>query len=296
MNRTLSKEHIEYLCELIEIIKNDHTLFLGLRSGYISIYYRGGCILKVSISSNGYKAIFDNDYDKKGDQIILKDDNVNDWIEKLPVLKGKMDKYFSEKNKNEREIQQHIARENNRSVVSNDSEYFIADIEYATEKAKIKNKNARFDMLGVQWLASKRKDGTSCIPTFIEVKYGDGAIDGNAGIFEHLEDLEGFLSVDENKEEVFKDIEEMFEQMRDLELIDFSKSGNKNKVTINKNAKPQVIILLANTNPRGTKLKNEIEKLKDYKNFDLKFAQSSLMGYGLYSNCMLSLEQLKELY
>ncbi|OHB78940.1 MAG: hypothetical protein A2Z25_21430 [Planctomycetes bacterium RBG_16_55_9] len=53
------------------------------------------------------------------------------WIESFPCLKEIMDFYFSEHPKPEREFQQLIARENNDSTISNESEYFISDVEVA---------------------------------------------------------------------------------------------------------------------------------------------------------------------
>ena len=59
-----------------------------------------------------------------------------------------MDYHFSVKWKLEREFQQLVARENNRSAISNQTEYFITDIELADEQS-------RFDMLALKWRARR---------------------------------------------------------------------------------------------------------------------------------------------
>jgi hypothetical protein len=54
----------------------------------------------------------------------------------------------------------------NLSSISNETEYFISDIELADPSI-----GARFDMLAVRWLASDRKDGNHCKAVLIEMKY-----------------------------------------------------------------------------------------------------------------------------
>ena len=67
-----------------------------------------------------------------------------------------MDEYFALKGKAKREFQQLIVRENNYSSISNETEYFITDIEVTEPGA------ARFDMMAICWPASQRKNGSKC--------------------------------------------------------------------------------------------------------------------------------------
>ena len=90
--------------------------------------------------------------------------------------------------KAEREFQQLIARENNCSTISNETEYFVTDIEFADSSV-----GARFDLLAVRWLASQRRNISKCRPALIELKYGDGALGGSAGLIKHLEDVSRIL-------------------------------------------------------------------------------------------------------
>jgi hypothetical protein len=52
---------------ILERTKQDHTLMVSIREGYINIYYRGGNILRVKEHHSGsYNAFFDNEYNKYG--------------------------------------------------------------------------------------------------------------------------------------------------------------------------------------------------------------------------------------
>jgi len=99
-----------------------------------------------------------------------------------------MDEYFSIHGKAEREFQQLIARENNNSAISNESEYFISDIEVAKP-------NARFDIMAICWLADQRKNGNKCKAALIEMKYGDSALTGSASLLKHLKDMENWSQI-----------------------------------------------------------------------------------------------------
>jgi len=110
------------------------------------------------------------------------------WVELLPFLKQAMDEYFSKYGKCEREFQQLVARENNNSVIANDTDYYITDIEYTSSESI----NSRFDLVGIKWESSStnRKKADNCHLVFIEMKYCDNAIGGSAGIKKHLVDIE----------------------------------------------------------------------------------------------------------
>jgi len=63
-----------------------------------------------------------------------------------------MDEYFAGGSKTtEREFQQLVARENNKSSISNETEYFVSDIEVTVPRL------ASFDIVAIRWLASERK-------------------------------------------------------------------------------------------------------------------------------------------
>ncbi len=276
---------------LLETVKRDDTLCLEIREGYINIYYRGGNICKVSQEDKGYQFFFDMKYTEKYKEEVpelLKSGNVEEIIKNIPILKNEMDSYFSKHAKLEREFQQLILRENNCTSISGDTDYYIVDIEYANRANK-----SRFDMVATKWLSTSkdRKKPTDLKLAFIEVKYGDGALTGSAGIQKHIKDLYKFLRGEEKA--IYEEAEKVINQKIELGLI----YKIDKKITVSKE-KPEIILLCANHKPVKTALKREIKEVMQTSEYqelkemcDLKLATSSLMGYGLYNECMLSFEK-----
>ena len=171
------------LSPLLGLVKKDHTLEMELRGGYVEIYYRGGLLYKIKNKGNSnYEITYTKKYilvkNAQGSGVI---NSVADAESEVAKYKHNMDLYFSKYPKLEKEFQQIIVRENNLSgAVSHATDYFILDIEYASM-------GARFDMLAVKWVStgSKRKNTENLPIAFIEVKYGDGAVTGQASIGKH---------------------------------------------------------------------------------------------------------------
>jgi hypothetical protein len=285
----------------LERVQLDNTLMLFIRNNYVNVYYRGGNLLRLTRKTDHvYNAFFDPRYNKS--DIILPDlpttlrepKDVITWRTAFPTLKQIMDISFSKNSKPEREFQQLIARENNCSTISNETEYFITDIEFSDS-----NLRARFDLLAIKWLASDRKHGHICKPALIEMKYGDNALSGTAGIFEHLRDLNEFLSDSSRYQVLQQTMETQFDQLDELELVLYKHPTNKIKVSLDGSVKPEVLIVIANHNPRSSKLRTILDdpRIKKYENsphFDLKFFVANFAGYGFHSDCMLSLNGIKK--
>ena len=275
MSRKLNAEFLKdlqqgKLAELTRKVRKDDTLMVALRGKSINIYYRGGSILRVEQTGSDYIAHFDGNYAKGGSipylpPVISTPEHSNEWISALPALKELMNCYFSAHAKSEREFQQLVAWENNRSPISNSTEYFITDIEYADV-----SHNARLDMLGVKWLSRNRKSGSTCTPVFVEMKYGIGAYDGDAGIGKHIDDLQSILGNPVKVGELSETIADQFNQLAALDLITFNRSAAVEKVSVS--GRPEVIFLLANHNPRSRKLLNIVRSIEEPKNFDLRFS------------------------
>lgn len=286
---------------ILKRVQMDETLFLALRGGYINIYYRGGNLIKITEQVGSFLGDFDSNYicsdnvDLKAKidelrKIKLDSKGVKAWLDAIPSLKLAIDLSMGNGNdKHEREFQQLVARENNSSGISNETEYFIADIEYA-----IPELGARFDLLAIRWLANKRRNGSNCRLALIEMKYGDNALDGKSGLTEHLEHIQTFLSDPDAKSSLLHEMQDVFGQMRQLGLIRFGKSDNLHKVEIDQEASPEIIILLANHNPRSTKLMTILDEISEPKDFDLRFFVASFAGYGMHSHNIFSLDKLKE--
>ena len=291
-----------FLWPILQRVKQDHTLMLSIRQDYVNIYYRGGNILRLKEHrNNSYKAFFDKKYDKSGVMrvdlpgIIKSQDEARTWVNSLQELKGIMDIYFSKHGKSEREFQQLLARENNFSRNASESEYFVADIEFADSTIR-----ARFDILALRWLVSQRKSTNNFRPALIEMKYGDGALDGNAGVIKHLQDIDALISNDDAYKALLKTMEMQFNQLDDLGLLYFERCKGWTEIKLTAQEKPEVIFVLANHNPRSSRLHSilndpKIDAYDHSPNFDLRFYVASFAGYALHAECMVSLTQFREL-
>lgn len=300
-----------FLAPILERVKTDHTLMLAIRGGYINIYYRGGNLLKLSKARNArrYEPFFDKKYinpDNAGLQawvgdnaqsLTSKDDAIR-WVEKFCELKQEMDIFLAKNNKDEREFQQLIVRENNFSRLANETEYFFTDIEYTSPRGSdadaspLAGKGFRFDMLGVEWLASERKHAKAgqCRPVIVEVKYGDNALGGSAGLTKHLQDIRGFL--DTSRNELVDTLNDQLTQLQQLELLGIRENAMQLRATLEK--RPLVIFVIANSNPRSDKLRAQVAELgllmgNDDPGFDVVFFVANFAGYAMHSDSLLDL-------
>jgi hypothetical protein len=288
---------------ILDLVKRDDTLCLKIRNDGFNIYYRGGSILKLENKKGLFYSNFDTAYFKTIQasrkelistslpKLIKSISESKKWVELIPFLKQAMDEYFAKYAKSEREFQQLVARENNSSIISNDTDYFITDIEYTSSDSR----NCRFDLIGIKWesSASNRKKKDNCRLVLIEMKYGDNAIGGKAGIKKHLKDVDQFCGNEIQLKVLEAETLKCFEQLRELDLVRFGKNDNHNKITTFKNEKPEFILLLANHKPVKSKLEIELKDIKELDHADLKIATASFMGYGLYDKNMISLKKFK---
>jgi hypothetical protein len=305
--RTLSTEFVDdlrsstgILHPILERARQDDTLMIAIRSNYINVYYRGGSILRLTEQSeHSYQASFDEGYFAAGQSISLPSaintqDEARSWVESFQALKLAMDCHFSASAKSEREFQQLVARENNKSTISNESEYFIADIEFADTDI-----GAKFDMLAIRWLAKQRTNGSNCRATLIEMKYGDGALGGTSGLLKHLKDFDDFIASNRYPS-LLRTMESQFNLLDQLDLLKFNRCSNQTEAKLNVNDKPEVVFILANHNPRSSKLKTIIESPEMTKygfsdKYDLRFYVSSFAGYAMHADCMLPLDKFRTL-
>jgi len=270
---------------LLNAVINDDTLDLEIRDNYINIYYRGGNLYQVELIKGCYEFSFDRNYCnhiiKIGSTSIDFDElkSVEDYIDAIPLIKREMDYWFHENPKTEREYQQNISRENNRSAVARDTDYFIADIEYANTE-----NGSRFDLVGIKWLSTSAARRNHSSPTLVlmEFKFGDNAITGTAGIIKHFQDMDKFFKSGKI-DLLYSEVEGLFNQKLELGLV----TGAKGSIKIKTSEKPEFLILCANHKPRKTAFVRELKSalvacpnILDYVN--VKIASASHIGYGLY--------------
>lgn len=282
------------LNRILEAVKADETLCLEIRNNFINIYYRGGNIMKITEDKERYTAEFDTNYivnkgnmPKLSFKKPLNFGDVTNWLSAIPFLKHQMD--ISGKLKKEREFQQLLLRENNFKGTAKGTDYFICDIEYDNSA------DARFDLVAAYWPSSstERKNNKNVGLAFIEMKYMDGALKDEAGIIDHILKLKKYL---EHTDLGFleEEMKVVFYQKQYLELID-----NQKHIEQFSDRKPEYIFVFANHDPDSKILYDELQKVKTIASdlpFDLKFATSNFMGYGLYKQNIYGLDDFMKVF
>jgi len=277
-----------FLQPVLNLIKLDSTLCLEIRKSYVNIYYRGGNILKIEEKDDSFNAWFDRKYldenttrvPKNLPFLLVSPEDVKKWSDVIPFLKHEMDLWFGAHPKNEREFQQLMLWENNIGNSAKSTDYFICDIEYA-------NLNRRFDLIAVHWpsSAAERKNNIGLGLAFIEMKYLDNSLTGNAGLKKHIEDINRFIGEHENLSNIKDEMKTVFNQKLELGLI-----NNQKPIENFSDDKPEYILALVNHDPASSILKTELQTLPPCPNVELKFAASSFMGYGLYDQNIFALD------
>lgn len=291
--RTISKEMMEdflsgELSLLLSAVQNDDTLCMELRGSSANIYYRGGSLFKITENKgkdgDNYQIEFDSGYG------IENNPSIEEAADQIPKYKQAMDVWFHKNPKDEREFQQFIIRTNNRNKrISNATDYYIADMEYAETNGM----NARFDMVALKWRSTSWERKKLEIPSlaFIELKYGDCALDsGSAGMKKHLDDLQDFISRSGNLSSFTKDMTEVFRQKCKLGLVE-GLQENQYHLTISPD-NPEVIFIFAEHDPASRILKRVLNDIDpdDY-SFPISIASASMMGCGLYEDCMWTIKE-----
>ena len=296
--RVLSSAFIQDLLDgklsaFLRHVQQDDTLCLEIRQDYINIYYRGGSLFRIAPAGAEYSVSFDMNYASARADLLkhIPPSDYAQWVNAIPLLKAEMDAWFYRHAKSEREYQQIVLRENNHGGISADTDYYMADIEYANTENE-----SRFDLIGIKWPSTSmsRKRADDIRLAFFEMKYGDGAHAGVAGIVKHFEDLYRFVTDSQKLETVRIEAESQINQKVQLGLI-----PSITKVVHISHAKPEFILLMANHKPVKSAMHRELQRVVDWPCYgdlcahvDIKLATASFLGYGLYEACMKDLEEV----
>lgn len=287
---------------LLTQVQQDDSLSLFIRKNYINIYFRGGNLLKLSENKDNYVVGFNKNYDPEKSYIneipetLDNKEKVTRLIDMLPRMKQLIDKHRTAHPKMEREFQQLVVRENNYSKISNETDYFIIDIE-----ADYRN-IGRFDFVACKWPRDKRKNDDVQL-VLMEMKYGNGALKGTAGLVEHVKAVEKLLSDPQKTETLRETAQAQLRQLNELRLLKHTRPERR-KFKISSDLKPELILLLANHNPYASSLSSildnsgELKHLIDQnsKKFDSLFFTSCAAGYGMQARCMLPLGAFRKMY
>jgi len=273
------------LAPLRERIIADKSLCLELRHDYINVYYRGGNLLRLSRDTTGYTAFFDPKYfggverPSLPSQHVRTPEDVVSWLAVVPTLKDAMDVF--QKDTSEREVQQLIVQDNNFGKIARHTDYYVCDIEYASD-------NGRFDLVAVHWPseATARKQPDRRRLVLGEVKYGDSALEGAAGLHAHVEDVNRHLGDPATLAALKGEMVQVFNQKRALGLIDCGKD-----LVGFSDEPPLLLLVLANHDPDTARLRELLRSLPPSPHAELRIASACLLGYGLYDPAILTLDQ-----
>ena len=188
----------ERLRNFIQFECKDEIVF-EVRKDEIHIYYLGGRILKIIKSRDRLRFSFDLKYAKKqkgsdalneyGDTVKKLNDNPFDvdlWLEHFGDLKRCMKNYRDNVSHNaERQLQQNLELKNR----DFGGEVVVIDNEYgAREVHAISSKLCKVDLVTLY------RDNEKYKICLVELKCGDGSIDGKAGIIDHIKDFDTLIA------------------------------------------------------------------------------------------------------
>lgn len=286
MARAIKEEFIDELINgtlnpILEYIQLDDTLDLELRGKEVTVYYRGGALLTIKQDTYNLKGLTEKYH--KGKSFMEPDIcNIEDY---MPKAKRLVDIYINTvKNQlGEKDIQQQIARENNYSPNSLDTDYFIIDTEYQDM--------GRFDIVALRWdsKGSIRKLPKSFLPkiTIFEVKQGYSSLSAKSGMVSHLNDFNKFLAT-RDIDSFKSDMLSVFNQKRKLGLI---KGMNKYKEVVAVAPDIDFVFLLANYKHKSSQLSKALESIDD-----CRFVYANAMGYGLYERNIISKNKFLKMF
>ncbi len=217
-------------------VKNARDLLsLEIRDGYISIYYKGGSLLKITQKKIGYTFHFDAKYcNNKGNaenfELLnhLRSDDAAAYEQHFALMMQEMDSWFDAHPKLERDYQHQL-------LVNNPE---IVDIEYQV------GRRMRLDMLLFA-------DGKLMI---VENKYGTGAIGGKAGISEHYKDICEIMKTPKLLDEMLDSVCHISQAKKSLGLTDVIIERSDIKSV-------EILFLLANYNSKSQRLNQEFSKM-----------------------------------
>lgn len=279
---------------LLRRVQLDTTLDLEIRDNYLNVYYRGGSLVKVvpiKRRAGNYTFTFNTNYVLKPKSALtdLEENTVTSaaetekWIIRIAEFKDAMDLWFGLHPKDERSLQQMVIWENNDSPWANGTDYFIVDIEYDSRKGNA-GQGGRFDLVALRWEsdATSRKLKGKKRPKLvvIEMKAGDGALKGKAGLKDHVAVLQDFAATKSRKAMFVREMLGVFAQKRELNLI---RGLSRNKNVLNQeniDSEIDFMLLLAGHDPESKKLSDELKTLQT--ELPIMISTANFMGFGLY--------------
>ena len=289
--RQLSCSFVEELLKgkfnpVLKLVQEDDTIDMEMRGDSIIVYYRGGKLFE--LFEDGNMSPLDSQYGTTDDEL-----SIGSLTSYCQQAKHLIDTYQITvvNNLGEREISQRIVMENNYSPYSYDTDYFIIDMEFKHDY--------QFDLVALKWESTKGAHRTKkCKIAILETKQGKSTLrssKSNPGLNRHFTDYLEFLKSD-SLDDFKNDMIEIFKQKCILGLI---KGINDKGLKVDENTKFKLdkdiefIAIVSNYKLASDNLANELDEMPE--NNTCKFAVSSFMGYGLFSNCIVDFTKFKKM-
>ena len=286
--------------EIINMVKTDPSLDVELRGNSVMVYYRGGKLLTINDPYKNDQEDLLKELDKqyvsqtrKGliNPIAVPEPTIENM--ETYICKGKRAIDWYEENVarklGEKEIQQRVAYENNFSVNAEDTDFFIADIEWEDQ-----NFGGRADIIAFKWghMDHRRKVVKMYL---IEVKQGENAIKGKSGLAKHMKDFNAFISDKSVVSKVADDMIHVLYQKYQMGLVKGLEHLFVNGKLPIVEEECDFVYLLANYKLYSTALTEVLENEMASVN-NCKFIIPCLMGYGLYKDMIISKEDVLKKY
>lgn len=309
--RSISSSFLEQLKtgslkSITDYVRVDPYLDLELRGDSVMIYYRGGKVL--TVDEKGLLTGLADEYYLSPDTERIQPtiEGLHDYLAHAKHIVDIHEANPEYSKLGEKEIQQRVVYENNLSVNADNTDYFIADVEWADND----DLGGRIDIVAFRWNHMEHRKRIVQL-TLIEVKQGEDAIRTNGenspGLKKHYNDYLNFKEKPESVNRVAKDMLLVLKQKKELGLVKgldnlFEKkvtekdaSGNivEQRVEMDPQieAEPDFLFLLANYHHYSTNIQIECED-KDWID-DCKFINASFCGYGLYKDMIKTKKELK---
>ena len=119
-----------------------------------------------------------------------------------------------------------------------------------------------------------------------EVKLGERALTGRAGLCAHVEHINAFLGSADNRARLEREMVCVFNQLRTLGVVDCG-----SELRGFSDARPMLLFVLVNHDPASRVLRGELAALPPSPHADIHVATSNLMGYGLFDQGIRPLDE-----
>lgn len=284
----------DYL-KITDYVRISPYLDMEMRGNCVMVYYRGGKILTIYEDKKLEGLAVEYYIDKNAKLLVPQIDTIEEYFAKAMHIIDIHEALVKKSKLGEKEIQQRVVYENNLSINADNTDYFVADVEWADNDIL----GGRADIIAFRWNHMEHRKRLLQL-TIIEVKQGEGSIvtsvdkNGNisSGLSKHYDDFVKLYQDIDGVKSLAEDMLVVLKQKKDLGLVKgldklFEDSRGR-KVTPEILPQVDFLFLLSNYHHYSDNLKKELEKLPD----DARFISSSFMGYGLYKDFIHSKKDL----